>query len=289
LINLTLESTVVMLDLVFEHRLYLPSIGLTLLVAVGAEAVISRPHWGRRMSRQRAVLGAVAAVVLLFGWWTWERNQVWNDRVGIWEDAARKYPENPRAWFNLGALYMIDGRVAQATQSFETAVSLWPAYRPKLPREVQRISRILLKKKLRQEALEMFTWADLIVPDNGVVHFAAGSFLLETQGPASAVARLQKAVDLSPDDAVMHDKLGMVYFQTGDFERGQSELLRAIELNPTLIETYARVADEYRRRGAFDVAGGLYQAILAARPGRQDVLEKLREMERRAGPRPIAQ
>jgi Tfp pilus assembly protein PilF len=103
------------------------------------------------------------------------------------------------------------------------------------------------------------------------------------------VARLQKAVDLSPDDAVMHDKLGMVYFQTGDFERGQTELIRAIELNPTLIETYSSVADEYRRRGGFDVAAGLYQAILAAKPDRQDVLEKLREMQRRAGPRPIAQ
>jgi tetratricopeptide (TPR) repeat protein len=276
LINLAMESTVIMLDLAFEHRLYLPSIGVAVLASTGAETLMSQLRPGTVV--RRAALGAMAALVLLFGAWTWERNAVWSDRAGLWEDAARKYPDNPRAWFNLGALYVRDGRTRQAFQAFERAIALRPQFRSTLAREVYRSHRFLLNKGLRRDALQVMAWGEDTLPDDGIVHYAVGSYLLETQGAAAALERLQKAVERTPNEAVIYDKLGMAYFQLGEFDRGRDALARAIQLRPSLTDTYQDIAEAYRRRRGDDVAAGLYQAILAVQPDRLDVARKLGEI-----------
>jgi Tfp pilus assembly protein PilF len=288
-INLALESSVIMLDLVFEHRLYLPSIGLIWLAAVGVDAIWSSERRGRVAWRRRAVAGTVATVVLVFGTWTWERNVVWNDRVGLWEDVVRKYPDNARARFNLGSLYMKAGRIEDGARLLEQAMALWPPFRPQMTREAYRISRILLDNGRPDDAKHVLTWAEQHLPDDGILHYAMGSLLLQTEGQAAALERLEKAVEQRPTDAVVYDKLGMVYFRLGKFEEGQKELARAIALRPSLIDTYQDVAEVYRRNQGYDVAAGLYQAILAVQPDRLDVVRKLEAIQQRMGVRRVSQ
>ena len=45
---------------------------------------------------------------------SWGRNEVYRGKVGIWEDAVLKAPDNPRVHTNLGALLQNQGESERA-------------------------------------------------------------------------------------------------------------------------------------------------------------------------------
>jgi tetratricopeptide (TPR) repeat protein len=125
-ITLSVESSIIpIIDVIFEHRLYLPSIGffiaLTALVAAGAS------HLQARMPLTGRLAAIVAAlVVLILGGATFTRNHVWKDEETLWLDAKAKSPAKSRPYTNLGVLYGQRERVEESTNAFETAIKLDP-------------------------------------------------------------------------------------------------------------------------------------------------------------------
>jgi tetratricopeptide (TPR) repeat protein len=119
--NLVLESTVFPLELAFEHRIYLPSVGFALIVAELASRGFAR----------RPRLVAVLGCALLGGlvWGTQARNAIWSDEVTFWSDAAAKSPEFPRTHNNLGVAYMRAGRYEEAAREFRATLRLDPKHR----------------------------------------------------------------------------------------------------------------------------------------------------------------
>ena len=99
-INHLIESSVIGLELVFEHRNYLPSMFLFFPVAWGLKKLLN--HY-RESSRFMA--GTIAAfctlIVVGFGVGTYVRNQAWGSAKSLWEDAAAKAPLSGRPLHNL--------------------------------------------------------------------------------------------------------------------------------------------------------------------------------------------
>ena len=97
-LNLVIESTIIPLELVFEHRIYLPSIGFYLSVA--ALLVILLRRAAHRLSEAEfakaacsfLLIGAACLAVL-----TCFRNGVWENKITIHYDNVTKAPTNPRA------------------------------------------------------------------------------------------------------------------------------------------------------------------------------------------------
>nr|MDA3824098.1 tetratricopeptide repeat protein [Bacteroidales bacterium] len=96
LINLVMESSFICLEMVFEHRTYLPSMFFILLVA----AVISR------VVQNKTILTIFfTSLIIILGIWTYERNKVWQDPLTFWNDSLQKSPEKPRVLINTGNVY----------------------------------------------------------------------------------------------------------------------------------------------------------------------------------------
>ncbi|MCP4667781.1 MAG: hypothetical protein GY849_15615, partial [Deltaproteobacteria bacterium] len=76
--NLAIESSVFPLDMVYEHRLYLPSMGPIMLFA-GCIAAFEHP-----LLKKAGILMGIL-IALLFSYWTYERNRIWQDPVTLWE------------------------------------------------------------------------------------------------------------------------------------------------------------------------------------------------------------
>jgi Flp pilus assembly protein TadD len=93
LVALAPTSSILPLNQVMnEHRLYLPGIGVALAVAGWV-----RPWLTRRAARYGVVVATGLLAVL-----TWRRNEDWRDPVRLWESAVRVSPESNRAWNALG-------------------------------------------------------------------------------------------------------------------------------------------------------------------------------------------
>ncbi len=106
-----LESTVVPLELYFEHRNYLPLFGPALCLAWAA----TRLWEGASAPRTRRIYASLgAAAVLVLASVTWVEARTWGDplrQVVVW---ASERPASARAQYALGMQYLFADRYAEA-------------------------------------------------------------------------------------------------------------------------------------------------------------------------------
>lgn len=124
IISLLVESSIIPTrDLIFEHRLYLPSAGAIMAMVVSAFVIGSglRHGWRRKL-----FVGVMAVIVMLMLPATHMRNEIWKDETSLWEDVVRKSPNKPRGFVNLGKAYLEDGRLDSAISCLHTSLMLDP-------------------------------------------------------------------------------------------------------------------------------------------------------------------
>jgi tetratricopeptide (TPR) repeat protein len=117
-----IESTIIPLELIFEHRNYLPSMFIFFPVALGLDRLIYLYR-----SRSRLVHGALIAfipmVIIGLGTSTYIRNTAWYTEKSLWEDALRKAPESARPYINLAwAHYERKGDIQTALLLYHEAL-----------------------------------------------------------------------------------------------------------------------------------------------------------------------
>ena len=119
-LNHVVESSVVGLELVFEHRNYLPDVFLFFPVSIG---IIRLSGWVRRRYRflPTAVNSLVVVLVLCLGTSTYIRNRAWQRVETLWLDALSKAPNSARALNTLAI------RLAWAPSATAPCHSAWSA------------------------------------------------------------------------------------------------------------------------------------------------------------------
>lgn len=100
-LNHLIESTVFPLEIVFEHRNYLPSLFLFLPIAAGLCSLLQKLRHNNRVLHAVMAM-AVAITITSVGLSTYSRNEVWATGISLWTDAAQKAPNQVRPLVTLG-------------------------------------------------------------------------------------------------------------------------------------------------------------------------------------------
>lgn len=125
-VTLSVESSFIPIkDLIFEHRIYLPSVGIFSACSV----FLVRVMRGLRLRLPgTAWTWAIAGLLLfLMGVLTLMRNEVWTDEMKFWDDAVRKSPDKPIGYNNRGTVYAKAGLYQEALRDFDNAISFFPS------------------------------------------------------------------------------------------------------------------------------------------------------------------
>lgn len=124
-LNLAIESTLVPLELVFEHRLYLPSVGFVMAVVLVVLAFTGRirQRFSDREWRQLA-WAAVAILCACSTLLTFYRNEDWRDVITFNQDAVEKAPNLPRTHANYASALLRAGRFDEAREQAEKTFAL---------------------------------------------------------------------------------------------------------------------------------------------------------------------
>ncbi len=221
------SSVVPIKDLLVERRLYLPSIGLLLILV----ALLAR--W--RVSQAR-LTGALAAVLAACGLLTWHRNHVWASPAALWEDAVKKAPGNWRAHFQLAYAYYESGRCEDAVGQYARAAELsapdvrllvnWAlaadcAGRPeealakleqaaameKSAHVLSLIGMVRGKQGRREEALEALAAAEKADPNFAMLYVYRGHVYAASGEDAAAAREYRRALAIDPELAVARESL----------------------------------------------------------------------------------
>lgn len=121
-VGLLVESSFIPIpDLMYEHRVYLPSAGL----AVAAAAALARvAPLARPRVRVAVTLGLAVSLTAL----TVARNRVWQSELALWSDSAAKSPNKPRPLNGLGTALAAQGDLRGAIALYERALRADPSY-----------------------------------------------------------------------------------------------------------------------------------------------------------------
>jgi tetratricopeptide (TPR) repeat protein len=213
------EGTFMPLDLIFEHRAYLPAFFLSL-------ALMDLLLWG--IGRR----GALAVAVLLGALWGgfgYQRNQTWTNPVKLWEDTVAKAPGNSRAQTNLGQAYLDLGNPEKAFGYLREAVRL----NPRSVFALVNLGSAHVESGNPEKGLEYLQEAVRLQPDYAVAHNNLGAAYMELENLRQAVECLQEAIRLKPDYIDALYNLGKTHLALGNPQEALGSLQEAVRLKPT--------------------------------------------------------
>jgi tetratricopeptide (TPR) repeat protein len=121
-LNHLVEGTIIPLELIFEHRNYIPS--MLFFVPVAILMVRCLDYFSYRRGFQVFMAGGFALLLAFQGHTTFERNGIVSSDVHLWLDNVRKSPGLSRPHINLARHYYEAGMYEQAFVELKAAEEL---------------------------------------------------------------------------------------------------------------------------------------------------------------------
>jgi tetratricopeptide (TPR) repeat protein len=266
--NLVIESSIFALEIVFEHRLYLPTMMCSLII------VLLVYRWAKPKWLKTVIVCALAIVGCA---WTYERNQVWRDRITIWEDCVKKSPQKARPYNNLGAALADEGHYDEALAHYHKALEINPYY----PNAYANLGFILAKQGKVEEGITQLFKALQIKPNDYETLSNLGVALLMQNRYAEAAKYLSKALEINPHFAKAHNNLGVVLRRQNRFQESMDHLRSALQLDPDYAEAYNNLGVTLASQGRYQEAIEQFSAALEINPGyakaRQNLEKSLKD------------
>ena len=241
-VTLLIESTVVPLELVFEHRMYLPSIGVAGLIALGLAWTPGRTH------KLLLPAWATVAFVTAFGIWsTQQRLPHWRSEISLLENSTRHAPNSVRVWNELGLKYLEQGNLDLARQAIDRANQIEPRWGDGYPFVNRGV--LLEAMGLRDQALAVYEETIRLFPNQvlgynnrGLMHLRAGEFEL-------AARDFDRAIETDPEYAPAWTNRGTTNYLRGRPEAALPDFEKAVRLSPRESIAWHYLASIYTTQG----------------------------------------
>jgi len=280
------SSIVPLAEVMNDHRMFFPFVGLTLAVswaialAIGArQAQIAGRRW------PGAALTAAAVMLLsAHAWGTWQRNKVWRTEESLWLDVTRKSPENGRGLMSYGVVQMGKGNFAVAEDYFNRALERTPRY------AYLHVNLGVLKGAQGQaaEAERHFREAQQYDPGNPVSYRYYARWLTSVGRVEEAMVNARRAIELGPADLEAQQlvtdlaasqralqspetpeqwlTLSLAQHRAGRFEECIESSRRALQLRPDYSEAFNNICAANNSLGRFADAVAACERAIALNP-----------------------
>lgn len=119
-VNIAIETFNPQLFFMFEHRLYLPSMGFFAIAAIAICSIFTL------LSQKRNAIILALIIVALYSFNTYIRNMTWKDKYSLWGDVINKNPWLAEGYVGIGNAFVTDGDYEDAINYLLKANSINP-------------------------------------------------------------------------------------------------------------------------------------------------------------------
>ena len=213
-LNHVIESTIFPLELIFEHRNYIPSMLFFLPVAIGFCNLLELYAMKRTMKHIISVF--IILLLIGLGHSTFMRNFTWKNEKTLWIDAVEKAPDQFRPHHNLGRYYQDHGHQEEAISEYKKA-----------------LSRSVLHRK----------------NETALTYYNLGNIYGDLRDYEKARYFYERAKDIDPDYLPVYVNIAAVLDREGKYALAHDYLVKVIRFRPDSIEANYNLGFHYLREG----------------------------------------
>jgi tetratricopeptide (TPR) repeat protein len=195
-ITLLPTSLIPLAEVMNDHRLFLPYVGLTLSTCWSLLLLLSSAKKTAVSDKVFLRVTIVTILVLLaaYAYGTAQRNAVWKTEETLWHDVVKKSPENGRGLMNYGLCLMAKADYNDAEKYFKNALKFTPSY------ATLHINLGIVKAATGRtgEAETYFRKAIALNPDYPDAYFYYARFLKDQGRFDAAIANALTTLKLAP-------------------------------------------------------------------------------------------
>ncbi|MBI5894040.1 MAG: hypothetical protein HZB79_10440 [Deltaproteobacteria bacterium] len=258
-ITLSVESSIIPIkDVIFEHRLYLPSVGFILSIAAFYYYLFG--HIGKNKTIRLILVLFIITAALSFSIAAYKRNIIYKDSVTILYNEVSLAPNRPALHNNLGAAYMERNMPDEAIREFEKTIGLNARLNKLGP-----FGLALLYKNLG------VAYESKGLLDNAEKTYKISSEFLEYVSEEVKNTNFLKFIDA---EIQVHTNLGGIYYKKRLLDKAVEEYKEAIKLAPSAI-LYNYLGNIYREKEMVGMAIIYYEKALKIDAGFREARESL--------------
>ncbi|MGB9080447.1 MAG: tetratricopeptide repeat protein [Desulfuromonadaceae bacterium] len=243
---LSVESSLIPIhDVIFEHRVYLPSVGFFMAAAACIAGIAAH-----RQRYRKSLWAATVLLCLVFTVSTIARNRIWSSEMALWQDVLEKSPNKARGRYSVGILYFRNTLPEQALPYLVRAVELhsgkekhWVALNSTISILARYEGRCSSSKEYHLVAPEdRKPWWANSYNNLGLAYEFLGNLYLAREN-------YLKAVTINPSLDLAWYNLALVAAHQNDTPTVASSLEKLRTINPLLEQAAAKTIREQLRSG----------------------------------------
>jgi Flp pilus assembly protein TadD len=265
--NLVIESSVIGLEIIFEHRNYLPSMFLMLALVLVGFKLLRHP---------KAAVTVFVGLAVILSFWTLQRNAVWKEELTLWQDCAAKSPDKARPHYNMALILAEKGQSEEATRLYRRALAIKPdsaTFNTNLAIELSSQGDLDAAIFHYKKALE-------IEPNFFHAHMNLGKILIQSGKRKEGMAHIEKAMSIKPDSAGLNNILGLIKLDDNDLKSAARYFAKALKNDPYNDQAYNNLGVTLTRDNRFDQAAKLFSKAAVLNPSNKDARRNLKTVIR---------
>ncbi|QQE12349.1 tetratricopeptide repeat protein [Planctomycetota bacterium] len=264
------SSFMPIIDIIFEHRMYLSLIAVICVTVFVVDWLLVKLIASGSL-RTLVEGGGIAIVLATLVFLTYVRNIEYSSGISIWSSVVERVPFNARGWHNLGAAYDEDGQSDIALASFSKTLEIIPEHAETL----NSIGKIRLDQDFVEEAASLFQRAIKKNDQSAHYHYNLGRAYWTLKLLDQAELKFNDAIALNDEYATAYNNLGLVYAIQNKNEQAAEAFKKAIELDSGLTDAYYNLGTFYLKNLHANQAIEMMSKALSLEPGRVDVMNGL--------------
>jgi protein O-mannosyl-transferase len=245
-----------------DRYLYIPAIGLFVLVAWGVGDLAGSSRWRRRMAGGAGVVALAGCLGV-----TSHQIRYWQDDQKLFQHALDVTRNNYIACNILGKTLELAGKKDRALDLYTEAVRIEPRY----PLSQYNLGTMLLDSGRLGEAMDHFARAVDSDPLFAEPHNNWGKALLDQGKLADAASHFARAVELQPDNPEIRYNLGTLELMQSRMPEALVQLTEALRLKPDYGDAHKNLAFALMNLGRAGDAAAHFAEVVRLDPDNFDV------------------
>jgi tetratricopeptide (TPR) repeat protein len=288
-LNHIIESSVIALEIIFEHRNYLPSFFL-FIPAAQLYFFIANKLKKKKIAYYYISVFCTILLISFCALSTHIRNKIWKNDITLWTDVISKAPNNARA-LNIIAIELAWGTSSKNPNRFDMALKLFEQsltknfssshmkadilgnmaiiffhvkkdYKkglelfeqalditPRYPKIRHDFVKALIKINKFDDALEQVNILIKTDKKNGIYQNLKGKILIYLKKYDDAILCFKKAYKLNTFNESLVYNTSMAFCLSGKFEKAEELLKQSIQNSPQTTLFYFAIIENYLRSG----------------------------------------